>query len=90
MDYLKDTDNLNDLRYIFNGQKADITTVKNAFKELFTQKADEIFEANKNLFKQFNSIDGQRNIQDVDDFIDLINDNGLTINHPIFNFIKSE
>ena len=42
---MKDTDNLNDLRYIFNGQKADITTVKNAFKELFTNKADDLFKS---------------------------------------------
>ena len=90
---MKSTDNLDNLRYIFNGQKADIATVKNAFKELFTNKADDLFKsaeqgglgANKmkQLFEsqsiQFNNASQFKNALNNQEFLD-----------NVLKFIKSE
>jgi hypothetical protein len=87
--YLENTSNLNDLKYVFNKAKASESQVKNAFKELLSipEKKMEIFNANPNLWKQFDRIGGGR-IEDIEDFIELLNHSTFSINHPMFDFIK--
>ena len=86
MDYLKDTDNLNDLRYIFNGQKADITVVKNAFKELFTQKADEIFDIILNNQQLRNDLFRDNMLSPKQQFNQLTNNT----NSLLYRFLKAD
>jgi len=56
---------------------------------LFIAKTDRIFNANQNLWKQFDRIGGGK-IDDLDDFETLINHSSFNTNHPIFNFIQSQ
>ena len=65
------------------------TFIKNQFKQLFLTKAEDIFNANPDLFKQFDRIGGGK-IRNFSEFETLINHQSFDINHPIFNFIKVE
>jgi len=50
--YLQEVDEIKDLAYVINSNKANINEVKQAFKELFKNKKDELFEIirkNRNL-----------------------------------------
>ena len=50
--YLQEVDEMKDLAYVINSNKANINEVKQAFKELFKNKKDELFEIirkNRNL-----------------------------------------
>ena len=50
--YLQEVDEIEDLAYMINSNKANINEVKQAFKELFKNKKDELFEIirkNRNL-----------------------------------------
>ena len=50
--YLQEVDEIEDLAYVINSNKANINEVKQAFKELFKNKKDELFEIirkNRNL-----------------------------------------
>ena len=50
--YLQEVDEIKDLAYMINSNKANINEVKQAFKELFKNKKDELFEIirkNRNL-----------------------------------------
>ena len=50
--YLQEVDEIKDLAYVINSNKANINDVKQAFKELFKNKKDELFEIirkNRNL-----------------------------------------
>lgn len=42
--YFGNSTNLNQVKYVFNGSKATETQVKNAFKNLFVSKADDMFK----------------------------------------------
>ena len=87
--YLQNTTDVKNLKYIFNGAKASESQVKSAFKALLTNKKTEVFEANPNLWKQFDRIGGGK-IRNLTDFENLLNHSTFDINHPIFNFIKSQ
>ena len=87
--YLQNTTDVKNLKYIFNGAKASESQVKSAFKALLTNKKTEVFEANPNLWKQFDRIGGGK-IRNLTDFENLLNHSTFNINHPIFNFIKSQ
>lgn len=84
MDYLKNTDNIDNLRYVFNGQKADITQVKNAFKGLFTSKSDDVFGTMNPSLRE--SILGRGNEENIELFIQKINNT----NSNLYDFIKVE
>ena len=79
---------LDDLNYVFNTNKADITEVKNAFKDLFTAKEDDIFEViwdNQNLR---NSLFGNRNNNAAKSYFkELVKGSD---NNKLYNFIISE
>ena len=50
--YLQEVNKIEDLAYVINSNKANINEVKQAFKELFKNKKDELFEIirkNRNL-----------------------------------------
>ena len=61
LDYLRNTDNLDELRYVFNKAKVSELDLRNAFKGLFMSKNDEIFNVikeNKSLWMDlFDNID---------------------------------
>ncbi|MEX1003049.1 MAG: hypothetical protein WDZ35_13105, partial [Crocinitomicaceae bacterium] len=84
--YFENSTNLNQVKYVFNGSKVTETQVKNAFRDLFVSKVDEIFEANPDIFKQFQKVGGG-NIENLDDFETLLNHESFNIDHPLFNFI---
>ena len=42
--YLQEVDEIKDLAYVINSNKANINEVKQAFKELFNRNSDEILE----------------------------------------------
>jgi hypothetical protein len=72
--------------YIFNSNKiTDINLIKKEFQTMFKNHADEIFEANKNLFigKTWGNIEIER----VEDFIELCSKSDF-YKSDIFNFIK--
>jgi hypothetical protein len=90
LEYLRDPElgSLNNLHYVFNGQKADIMQVKNAFKELFTNKMDEIFEVIWNNQGLKNSLFGGRNNNAAKSYFnELIQGSD---NNRLYNFIISE
>ena len=57
------------------------------FKTFFKENSSAIFDSNPDLWKQFDRIGGGK-IDDVDDFIELINHISFNSSHPILNFIK--
>ena len=62
--YLQKVNKIEDLAYVINSNKANINEVKQAFKELFKNKKDELFEIirkNRNLSESL----------DIDDISDL-------------------
>ena len=78
-----------ELKYIFNKNKVDETTVKNAFKKLFTgNKQSEIFDViwnNQNLRNSlFTSTDDA--VSAFSEFETMIN----TMDNKLFGFIKVE
>lgn len=101
-EYLSDPllNSLDDLNYMFDKRKLlseygtgtfsniDEATdaVKQRMKTVFENNAEELFKANEDLFKQFDGIDGD-DIENWEDFYDLISDSNLPLNHPIFNFV---
>ena len=65
--YLQEVDEIKDLAYVINSNKANINEVKQAFKELFKNKRSEFFEIikkNKNLSESL----------DIDNISDLTNE----------------
>ena len=65
--YLQEVDEIKDLAYMINSNKANINEVKQAFKELFKNKRSEFFEIikkNKNLSESL----------DIDNISDLTNE----------------
>ena len=88
--YLQEVDEIKDLAYVINSNKANINEVKQAFKELFKRNSDEIFKTNPNIWKQFDRVDGIGKINSLKNFKDLVEDISFDAKHPIFNFIKAE
>ena len=88
--YLQEVDEIKDLAYVINSNKANINEVKQAFKELFNRNSDEIFKTNPNIWKQFDRVDGTGKINSLKNFKDLVEDISFDTKHPIFNFIKAE
>lgn len=78
---------MSSLKYVFNGGKATESQVKIAFKDLFQTKKTEIFNANPDLWKQFDRVGGGK-IEDIEDFIKLLNHSTFDVQHSMFNFIK--
>ena len=88
--YLQEVDEIKDLAYVINSNKANINEVKQAFKELFKRNSDEIFKTNPNIWKQFDRVDGTGKINSLKNFKDLVEDISFDTKHPIFDFIKAE
>ena len=87
---IKEVDEIKDLAYVINSNKANINEVKQAFKELFKRNTNEIFKTNPNIWKQFDRVDGTGKINSLKNFKDLVEDISFDAKHPIFNFIKAE
>ena len=81
--YLQEVDEIKDLVYVINSNKANINEVKQAFKELFKRNSDEILEImSPELKKSLGLI--KKDKEEV--FKLLIKDT----NSPLYNFIKSQ
>ena len=85
--YIHNSSNLDELEFIFNAAKADETTVKNAFKNLFSIeiKKNELFNAMTPQLK-LNLFNTTNEILQKSYFDSFIND----INSDLYKFIKSE
>jgi hypothetical protein len=82
LNYLGASDELSEIKYIFNGNKATITDVKNAFKDLFLAKGNEIFSRMNPSFRE--NLLGLGNENRFDIFQQKINDLGSNL----YEFIK--
>ena len=85
--YLQEVDEIKDLAYVINSNKANINDVKQAFKELFKKEADNLFrfpEEGGLGLEKIRKLFG-RDIKNTSDFLDKVED----INNPIYNFIKT-
>lgn len=81
--YLQEVDEIKDLAYVINSNKANINEVKQAFRELFKRNSDEILEImSPELKKSLGLI--KKDKEEV--FKLLIKDT----NSPLYNFIKSQ
>jgi len=74
--YLQEVDEIKDLAYVINSNKANINEVKQAFKELFKNKKDELFEIirkNRNLSESLD-IDNISDLtsEKISDIVELI------------------
>ena len=74
--YLQEVDEIKDLAYMINSNKANIHEVKQAFKELFKNKKDELFEIirkNRNLSESLD-IDNISDLtsEKISDIVELI------------------
>ena len=73
---VRDLKNIDDLAYVINSNKANINEVKQAFKELFKNKKDELFEIirkNRNLSESLD-IDNISDLtsEKISDIVELI------------------
>ena len=85
--YLQEVDEIKDLAYVINSNKANINEVKQAFKELFKKEADNLFRLPKKSglgLEKIRKLFG-KDIDNASDFLDKAED----INNPIYNFIKT-
>ena len=74
--YLQGVNKIEDLAYVINSNKANINEVKQAFKELFKNKKDELFEIirkNRNLSESLD-IDNISDLtsEKISDIVELI------------------
>jgi len=78
--------NIDDLAYVINSNKANINEVKQAFKELFKNKKDELFEIilKNNTLKNNLLGEGLTKSEAKNVFGDLIN----STDSVLYNFIK--
>ena len=83
---VRDLKNIDDLAYVINSNKANINEVKQAFKELFKNKKDELFEIilKNNTLKNNLLGEGLTKSEAKNVFGDLIN----STNSVLYNFIK--
>ncbi len=85
--YLSSLNSIDELIYFFDAAKiSDIGIIKNRFKTVFKNNAEDIFNANQDLFKQFDRLDGTGKIDDWEDFLELVSDDNF-VNHPMLDFI---
>jgi hypothetical protein len=85
--YLKSIENINELNYVFDARKLnnnDVTFIKNQFKDLFTTKKTDIFNAMKPELKT--SLFGQNPNTQFQFFESMIDD----INSDLYKFIKAQ
>ena len=85
--YLQEVDEIKDLAYVINSNKANINEVKQAFKEVFKKEADNLFRLPKKGglgIEKIRKLFG-KDIDNASDFLDKAED----INNPIYNFIKT-
>jgi hypothetical protein len=87
--YLREIESLDELNYVFNVSKADISVWKSKFKTIFKNNAKDIWNCNEGVFKKIIKIDESGNLEDWEDLYDFFNDKSLTNNNSIFNFIKA-
>ena len=81
--YLQEVDEIKDLAYVINSNKANINEVKQAFKELFKRSSDEILKfMNPKLKESLGIINPNDKVR----LEKLINDT----NSALYNFIKSQ
>ena len=83
---VRDLKNIDDLAYVINSNKANINEVKQAFKELFKNKKDELFEIilKNNTLKNNLLGEGLTKSEAKNVFRDLIN----STDSVLYNFIK--
>ena len=83
---VRDLKNIDDLAYVINSNKANINEVKQAFKELFKNKKDELFEIilKNNTLKNNLLGEGLTKSEAKNVFGDLIN----STDSVLYNFIK--
>ena len=84
--YLQKVNKIEDLAYVINSNKANINEVKQAFKEVFKNKKDELFEIilKNNTLKNNLLGEGLTKSEAKNVFVDLIN----STNSVLYNFIK--
>ena len=84
--YLQEVDEIKDLAYVINSNKANINEVKQAFKEMFKNKKDELFEIilKNNTLKNNLLGEGLTKSEAKNVFRDLIN----STDSVLYNFIK--
>ena len=84
--YLQGVNKIEDLAYVINSNKANINEVKQAFKELFKNKKDELFEIilKNNTLKDNLLGKGLTKSEAKNVFVDLIN----STDSVLYNFIK--
>ena len=84
--YLQEVNKIEDLAYMINSNKANINEVKQAFKELFKNKKDELFEIilKNNTLKNNLLGEGLTKSEAKNVFGDLIN----STDSVLYNFIK--
>ena len=84
--YLQEVNKIEDLAYMINSNKANINEVKQAFKELFKNKKDELFEIilKNNTLKDNLLGKGLTKSEAKNVFVDLIN----STDSVLYNFIK--
>ena len=84
--YLQEVDEIKDLAYVINSNKANINEVKQAFKEMFKNKKDELFEIilKNNTLKDNLLGKGLTKSEAKNVFVDLIN----STDSVLYNFIK--
>ena len=81
--YLQEVDEIKDLAYVINSNKANINEVKQAFKEVFKRNSDEILEI---MSPELKKSLGIINPNDKVRLEKLINDT----NSALYNFVKSQ
>ena len=84
--YLQGVNKIEDLAYVINSNKANINEVKQAFKEMFKNKKDELFEIilKNNTLKDNLLGKGLTKSEAKNVFVDLIN----STDSVLYNFIK--
>ena len=81
--YLQEVDEIKDLAYVINSNKANINDVKQAFKELFKRNSDEILKfMNPKLKESLGIINPNDKVR----LEKLINDT----NSALYNFLKTQ
>ena len=83
---VRDLKNIDDLAYVINSNKAHMNEVKQAFKEMFKNKKDELFEIilKNNTLKDNLLGKGLTKSEAKNVFVDLIN----STDSVLYNFIK--
>ncbi len=88
--YLENSASLGEIKYVFNVNKVDITTVKNAFKDLFIDNAEQMFNnLGQDKINQLFKLDGMNNITNFNQFKSLLNNNQVFLDNAL-KFIKVE